>query len=328
MQNLYLIVTNVIKVIKTMKKIFVFFAAAFMAAGVASAQDINKAIELANSGQEAFQMGEYQLAVDAFTQSLTIAEGLGEEGAEHANTCKTALGAIYLANAKNLIKAKDFAGALVKLDETIAIAEKYELADAAEDAKSLIPNVYMAQGNTALQAKDMAGAIAAYTKVTEINPANGDAYLRLGRAYAASGKMAEAVAAYETAAANGEEKDAKKQLSTLFLKKAQACAKAKDNQGTIDNALKANEYLENANAYRLAASASQKMGNNAKCIEFYEKYLEVKPDAKDAAGVTFTIAALYQQLDNKEKAIENYEKVASDPQYGPGAQEQLKVLKK
>ena len=142
-----------------------------------------------------------------------------------------------------------------------------------------------------------------------------------------SGKVAEAVAAYETAAANGEEADAKKQLSNLFLKKAQACAKAKDNKGTIENALKANEYLENANAYKLAASASQKMGNNAQCIEFYEKYLAAKPNAKDAAGVTFTIAALYQQMGNKDKAIEFYEKVATDPQFGAGAQEQLKVLK-
>ena len=298
-----------------------------MAAGVMSAQDINKAIELANNGNEAFQMGEYQLAVDAFSQSLAIAEGLGEAGAEHANTCKTALGAIYLANSKNLIKASDFAGALAKLDETIAVAQKYNLSDIAEDAKALIPNVYMAQGNAALKAKDMTGAIAAYTKVTELNPTNGDAYIRLGRALAASGKVAEAVTAYETAAANGEEADAKKQLSTLFLKKAQACAKAKDNQGTIDNALKANEYLENANAYKLAASAAQKLNKSTdEVIGYYEKYLEVSPNAKDANGVICTIAVLYQQAGNKEKAKEYYLKIENDAQYGATAKEQLKTL--
>lgn len=310
-----------------MKKIFLFFAAAFMAAGVASAQDINKAIELANNGNEAFQLGEYQLALDAFKQSLAIAEGLGEAGAEHAGTCKTAICTIYLANAKNLLKAGDYDGALAKLNETVTTAEGYGATETVSEAQQLIPNVYMAQGNAALKAKDMASAIAAYTKVTELNPANGDAYLRLGRAFASTGKVNEAVAAYEKAAANGEEADAKKQLSNLYLKLAQAAAKAKDNKGTIDNALKANEYLENANAYKLAASAAQKMGNNAQCIEFYEKYLAVKPNAKDAAGVTFTIAALYQQIGNKAKAIENYTKVASDPQYGAGAQEQLKVLK-
>lgn len=309
-----------------MKKIFLLFAAV-MAAGVMSAQDINKAIELANNGNEAFQMGEYGLAIDAFKNSLAIAEGLGEAGAEHAATCKTAICNIHLANAKNLLKTADYDGALAKLNETITVAEGYGAAETVADASSLIPNVYMAKGNASLKAKDMAGAIAAYTKVTELNPANGDAYLRLGRALAASGKVNEAVAAYESAAANGEEADAKKQLSNLFLKMAQAKTKVKDYQGAIDNALKANSYLENANAYKIAASSAQKMGNNAQCIEFYEKYLVVKPNAKDAAGVTFTIAALYQQMGNKAKAIENYEKVASDPQYGPGAQEQLKVLK-
>ena len=309
-----------------MKKIFLLFAAV-MAAGVMSAQDINKAIELANNGNEAFQMGEYGLAIDAFKSSLAIAEGLGEAGAEHAATCKTAICNIHLANAKNLLKTADYDGALAKLNETITVAEGYGAAETVADASSLIPNVYMAKGNASLKAKDMAGAIAAYTKVTELNPANGDAYLRLGRALAASGKVNEAVAAYESAAANGEEADAKKQLSNLFLKMAQAKTKVKDYQGAIDNALKANSYLENANAYKIAASSAQKMGNNVQCIEFYEKYLVVKPNAKDAAGVTFTIAALYQQMGNKAKAIENYEKVASDPQYGPGAQEQLKVLK-
>lgn len=310
-----------------MKRIFLLFAAVVMAAGVASAQDINKAIEAANSGNEAFQMGEYGLAVEAFKNSLAIAEGLGEAGAEHAATCKTAICNIYLAHAKNLIKASDFDGALAKLNETISVAEGYGAAETVADAKELIPNVYMAKGNASLKAKDMANAIAAYTKVTEINPTNGDAYLLLGRALAATGKADEAVVAFETAAVNGEEAAAKKQLSTLFLKKAQASLKTKNFQEVIDNALKANSYLENANAYKLAASASQKLNKNTECISFYEKYLEIKPNAKDAAGVTFTIAALYQQMGNKEKAVEYYTKVVSDPQFGPGAQEQLKVLK-
>ena len=310
-----------------MKRIFLLFAAAVMAAGVASAQDINKAIEAANSGNEAFQMGEYALAIDAFKNSLTIAEGLGEEGAEHANTCKTAICNIYLAHAKNLIKSSDYAGALAKLEETITVAEGYAAAETVAEAQKLIPNVYMAQGNAAMKAKDMPTAITAYSKVVEIDPANGDAYLLLGRAYATAGNIEEAVKAYETAAANGEEASAKKQLSTLFLKNAQACLKKQDFNGVIENANKANSYLENANAYKLAASAAQKLGKNAQCIEYYEKYLAVKPDAKDAAGVTFTIAALYQQAGNKAKAVEYYQKVANDPQYGAGAQEQLKTLK-
>ena len=310
-----------------MKKIFLFFAAAIMSAGIASAQDINEAITLAKDGEAAFGMGEYNLAIEAFTKSLKIAEAVGEAGVDHVNTCKTAICTISLAHAKNLLKAGNYDEALVKLNETIATAETYGNAETATDARELIPNVYQAQGTAALKAKNPADAIAAFNKVLEADPTNGNAYLRIASAYASLGQIEEAVAAYENAAANGKDKDAKKQLSNLFLKKAQACAKAKDNKGTIENALKANEYLENANAYKLAASAAQKMGDNAQCIELYEKYLAAKPNAKDAAGVTFTIAALYQQMGNKAKAVENYTKVASDPQYGAGALEQLKALK-
>mgnify|MGYP002512368628 CR=1 FL=1 len=178
-----------------------------------------------------------------------------------------------------------------------------------------------------MNAKDFAGASAVYQQVVDADPANGMAALRLGMALAAQNKVAEAEAAYVQAAANGQEKNANKQLSTMFVKLAQAASKAKKYSEVIEYAAKSNQYLENANAYKLAASAAQKLGNNAQCIEFYEKYLAVKPDAKDAAGVTFTIAALYQQAGNKAKAAEYYQKVANDPQYGAGAQEQLKVLK-
>ena len=50
------------------------------------------------------------------------------------------------------------------------------------------------------------------------------------------------------------------------------------------------------------------------------------PKARNVNAYTFTIAVLYQQAGNKEKAIEYYQKVASDQQYGTQAQEQLKAL--
>ena len=311
-----------------MKKIFLFIAAAIMSVGIASAQELNEAITLAKDGNAAFEIGEYTLAIEAFTKALTIAESIeGDEAANHAGTCKTAICAIYLANSKALLKAGDYDGALTKLNETISIAEQYGSEGTVNDAQKLIPNVYMTQGNNALKAKNPAGAIAAYTKVIEMNPANGDAYIRLGSAYASAGNIEEAVAAFESASANGKEKEAQKQLSTIFLKKAQASLKAGKSQEAIDFAVKSNEYLESANAYNIAAKAAQKLDKKADCIAFYQKYLALKPNAKDAAGVNFTIAALYQQMGDKANAIEYYTKVASDPQFGAGAQEQLKVLK-
>ena len=159
-----------------------------------------------------------------------------------------------------------------------------------------------------------------------MDPANGATAIQLGQAYVNAGQLDEAVTALETAKANGQETNANKLLSNVYLKKAQASNKEKNYQEVIDFAAKSNEALENGNAYKLTASALQKLGKNDECIAAYEKYLEVSPNAKDKGGIICTIAVLYQQAGNKAKAKEYYEQIVNDPQYGATAQEQLKTL--
>ena len=216
--------------------------------------------------------------------------------------------------------------AVEQLNKAIEAAGKYENADVTADANELMPQVYVSKGNDFLQAKSFPEAEAAYKQALELDATNGMAAFRLGQALASQNKVAEAEAAYVQAAANGQEKNANKQLSNMYVKLAQASNKAKKYEEVIDYSAKSNQYLENANAYRFAAGAYQQLGKNADCITNYEKYLELSPNAKDAAGVKFTIAALYQQAGNKEKAKEYYQAVSTDPQYGASAQEQLKTL--
>ena len=91
---------------------------------------------------------------------------------------------------------------------------------------------------------------------------------------------------------------------------------------------KSNSYVENANAYKLIASANIKSGKSAKAIEAYKKYLEIAPSAKDASDILFTIAATAQKSGDKATAIEYYSKLASDAKYSAQATQQLAVLKK
>lgn len=309
-----------------MKKIFLLFTAAVLSAGMVFAQDINEATENYNNGAMELQMGNNEAAIAYFETALQMAEALGEEGAEVAANCKSIIPAVYLSSAKSLIKAENYDAAIEQLDKTVEAAGKYDAADVADDAKALVPQVYLSKGNGFLTAKNFPEAEAAYKQAIELDATNGMAYFRLGQALASQNKVEEAEAAYVQAAANGQEKNANKQLSNMFVKLAQAASKAKKYQETIDYAAKSNQYLENANAYRFAASASQQLGKNADCIANYEKYLELSPNAKDAGGVKFTIAALYQQAGDKAKAKEYYQAVSTDPQYGAAAQEQLKTL--
>ena len=311
---------------RIMKKIILFFAAVAMAAGVASAQDINSVTEIYNNGAMELNMGNKEAALAQFQTALSEAEALGDEGLEIAENCKVNIVAILSATAKELLKAEQYDAAMEQLNKTIETANLYGNTSAADEAKTLISQALLAKANNALQNKDFATAVEAYQVVLAENPANGLAHLYLGRAYTGLGKVAEAEAAFLLAAENGKEKDAYKQLSTIYVKLAQAANKAKNFQDAYDKAMKSNSFLENANAYRIAAGAAQQLGKTEECIGLFEKYLELKPTAKDAAGVKYTIGALYQQAGNKEKAKEYYQAVSTDPQYGASAQEQLKTL--
>ncbi len=313
-----------------MKKIFLLFAAVAMTAGVLSAQDINQATESYNNGAMELQMGNNSAAIEYFQNALTMGEALGEEGAELVGNCKKAICSAYIGMAKDLYNAKDFANAVAAFEKAKEVAEGYGEAEIAAEAADLAGQTkalqYNTDGKAAMKAKDFATAIECFKKVLELDPTNGAAAVQLGQAYMRAGKFAESNEALEIAKANGQEENAAKLISQNYLKLAQASVKAKKYEEAVDFANKSNEALENGNAYKIAASALQKLGKNAECITAYEKYLEVAPNAKDASGVICTIAVLYQQAGNKAKAKEYYEKIVSDPQFGATAQEQLKTL--
>ena len=309
-----------------MKKIFLMLVAAAMTALTVSAQDINQATENYNNGAMELQMGNKDAALGYFQTALTMAEALGDEGAEIAANCKNTIPALMASIGKDLVKAEDFTNAIEQLKKAAEVAEAYGNAEVVDDVKTLIPQVLMSQAGNLLNAKDFAGAAAIYQQVVDADPANGMAALRLGMALGSLGKAAEAEVAYLQAAENGQEANAKKQLSNMFVKQAAALLKAKNYQGAVDAALKGNEYLENATAMKVAGTAASQLKKNEDAIKYLEKYLELSPNAKDAVQMKYTIAATAQTMGNNAKAKEYYQQIVSDPKFGPTAQEMLKAL--
>lgn len=314
------------KINNTMKKIFLSIAAVMMAAGIMSAQDINSVTEVYNNGAMELEMGNKEAALGYFQSALTAAEALGEEGAQIAENCKNTIPVLMASIAKDLVKAENFDGAIEQLKKTIEVAEGYGNAEVVEDAKTLIPQVLMSKAGDMLNAKNFAGAAETYQQVVAADTTNGMAALRLGMALGALGKNAEAENAYLLAARNGQEKQAMKQLSNTYVKQAAAALKAKKYQEAVDAALKSNGYLENATAMKVAGTAASQLKKNEDAVAYLEKYLQLSPNAKDAAQMNYTIAALAQTMGNKEKAKTYYQKIVNDPKFGPTAQEMLKSL--
>ena len=304
-----------------------FIAAVAMTAGIASAQDINSVTETYNNGAMELEMGNKEAALGYFQAALTAAEELGEEGMQIADNCKNTIPVLMNSIAKDYIKAEQFDAALEQLNKTIEASELYGNADEAAEAKTLINQTLMAKGNSLINAKDFAAAIEVYNQVMAAEPTNAMAALRLGMAYGATGNTEEAEKAYLVAAENGKEKDAYKQLSNLFVKQAAAVLKSKNYAKAIELALKSNEYLENATAMKVAGTAASALQKNAEAISYLEKYLELSPNAKDAAQMKYTIAATAQVMGDNAKAKEYYTAILSDPKFGPTAKQMLETIK-
>ena len=303
-------------------------AAAAMTVSVAFAQDINAVTEMYNNGAMELEMGNKESALNYFQSAITEAEALGEAGVEIIANCQMMIPAVMISLANDFIEADNLDAAMEWLAKAEEAANTYGDTDNAAKANEKKEQVLMKKAAELLKAKDYANAIVVYEQIMAADPTNGRAALQMGQAYNASGDQVKAEEAFNIAAANGQEKQAFKQLSNLYVKKASASLKAKNTQEAYDFAVKSNEYLENANAYKIAGQCAMALGKAAEGLPLLEKYLELSPNAKDANQMKFNIAATAQKLGDKEKAKAYYEQVLGDPKFGAQAKAQYDALNK
>ena len=268
-----------------MKKIFVAFAALAVSAAVLSAQDLTVAMETFNKAATILndENGNKAEALALFQEALVQGEACGEEAAELVANCKKVIPEVTLSVAKGMINDANYDEALVKLDEAAAKAAEYGVEGVADEANGLIPNVYLRKGSTLLKAKDFAGAAEAFQKIVAADPTDGQAQLLLGQAYLQTGKTDEAIDALVKASENGKEAQANKLLSSTYLKKGASLMKDNKTAEAIEAFENSNKYGESANAYKMLANAYSKLEKKKEAIAAAKKYLEISPDAKDAA---------------------------------------------
>lgn len=311
-----------------MKKIISTLAALALAVGYVGAQDLTEITEMYNSGAEAIAAGDKEGALKSFEQAYDLASALGEEGAEIAENCKNVIPELHLSIAKSLVNDTKYTEAIDRIKTTISVAEKFANADILAEAKELLPKVVMQNASVLLNAKKYAEAAEAYKEVLSGDPANGLAAFRLGLALTGAGKTEEAKAALRTAAENGQQAQAYKQLANLFLKEAAADLKAKQYAKAVDAAVKVTEYDgKNSLAFQIAGQASQIQNKDNDAIKYFEKYLELAPTAKNATQIAFTVGALYQKAKNNAKAVEYFQKAVNDPALGDKAKALINALK-
>ncbi len=268
-----------------MRKFGKFFVAAlcFLSLSIATnAQDVEQATEIYNQAATALNEGDKAGALANFEQALTLATEAGEAGEQLVSDCKNIIPKILLQLGKDEAADKNTDEAIAKLKEAAAKATEYGQADVAEEATDFIPQVLLAGGNNLLNEGKFAEAAEEYKKVTELQPENGVAYLRLGMSLSRTGDEDGAVEAFAKASEYGQEAAANKQLSTLLLKKAQASFKAEKYDECIAAANDCLKYGDNAAAtYFLAMGYVKTKEYEKACVEL--KKIQTDPKYKSAA---------------------------------------------
>ena len=295
-----------------MKKLIIIVAS-MLCAGMVYAQDLASVTEIYNSAITANEAGNVEMALQNFKDALVQAEALGEEGAEIAQNCKSSIPILMFSLAKKAVNDAEYDKAIAGLKETAEVAKKYGADDIAVEATDLVPQVLMQKANGFFNDKDFAAAADAYKAVLAEDAKNGMASLRLGAALKGLGDKEGALAAFREAIANGQEKAGAKQFVNLLQQEASANLKAKKYDEAIANALASNEFDENAKAFQIAGTAASNGGKLKESIEYFEKYIQIAPDAKNAGDILFSIAVSYQKLKDNAKAKEYYQKAVANP---------------
>ena len=276
-----------------MKKILLSIAAILAAATFASAQSMADATEIAKLANESLSAGDLTTALSGFQEALTMAQACGEEGEELVETCKGVIPQVMLKIAKQEFNAKNYSAAIDKFTEAAVTAGQYGSEAVSAEIAKILPNAYLASGNALLNAKDYVGAEAAYAKVLELDPVNGNAALRRGMALEALGRADDAIEAYKLAAENGKAADANAKIGKLHTKRASEALKAKKYAESLKEAETALEYTpDDATTLNIAGTACAQLKKNADAVKYFEKYLEVAPNAKNAEQVKKNIEAL------------------------------------
>jgi len=275
-----------------MKKLILSLAVIAVSSILAMGQDINTVTETYNNGAAALASGEKVSALEYFKSALSAAEAVGADGAEISGKCKEIIPQLMLSIAKEEIKGGKFAEAVELLKETNEAATAYGDVENAKEALELIPTAFIQKGVNLQKAKDIKGAAEAYKSALEADPTNGMAAIRLGSALNSLGDAEGAISAFETAAANGQKATANKQIVNILLKQAAGALKTKDFSGAIEAATKSLDYGESANAFKIIGTASNALGDKAAAVTNLSKYLELSPNAADAAQIKAAVEAL------------------------------------
>jgi tetratricopeptide (TPR) repeat protein len=213
---------------------------------------------LMSIAKEQINEGNYDAALTTLAETKTVATEY--EIAAVAEEAASLVPNVYMRKGSSLLKAKDFAGAAVALEEVTKLTP--------EDGTA-----FLLLGQARLQNGESAAAIEALEKANEMGEAQAakllsNTYLKQGQALLKGGKAAEAIAALEKSNSYVESANAYKLIASAYTKSGKSASAIE----AYKKYLEINPGAKDADdiIFTIAATA-QKAGDKATAKEYYQK---------------------------------------------------------
>ncbi|MDT3366620.1 MAG: hypothetical protein LIQ26_05045 [Bacteroidota bacterium] len=270
-----------------MKKFVLILAAALTSAAMAFAQDYNEVVDSYNKAAETLESGDLEAALASFQETYKLAQAIEEEDVtEIISVCKTQIPTLAYNLAVREYNNSNFKLAAEKALAAAELCEQFENAEKQAEALAIAADskYYYAKD---LEDTDMEAAKVELKALHEAGEAR------------ATGRLGFLLSKEAT--------DLQKEASAL----TDAAAKKEAFKKVYEVAKEAIGYEDSAAAEKTLATAARNIDKWDEAIAGYEKYLELKPEAKDVLSITNNLAMCYEKVGNKTKALELYKVVAA-----------------
>ncbi|WP_020402078.1 tetratricopeptide repeat protein [Gracilimonas tropica] len=305
----------------------------------ALAQTQAEAITAFNKGYEEANAGNYDAAIEAYREALTIANQLGPDGEDVKQKAENQIPVVYFKKAATVYQnfqrsrsVEDLNATIAAFEETVKVGEEFNDQRVVPRAKGNIPRLYYSKSVLLYGDGDYAGATEAVDEAINRNPNYATAYYHKAKIVKKQGdtdgdgimddKIDEAMQWYDRAIQVAETQGddevadmAREAAHDELLAVGTRASEAGDTEYAIEILTQALDYNnESANVYYRLSEAHNKASNPNKAVENANKALTFETGGRtDKAKIYYELGFAQQTLGNKSAACDAF----SNALYGP-----------
>ena len=292
-----------------------------------SAQTLTDVINEFNTGVEKLNNQEYEVSIEHFNKTISLAETVGAEANDMKAQAEKMVPSAYYRQASIFMKRKQYDNAIPFLEKTVETANLYNNNEETKaKAAKYLPQLYVREGNREWKNKSYDAAIAYFDKAIASNPNLYQAYQGKGMVYLDQNDTEMMLESFALAKAGAEAKGDTKTINKVngvidsyfnkFINEEMEMVDPEEKDYSYvaeacEKALAANPNNPRA-LYNLAV-VSNKSEQYEQAIGYAEKALLSEKEAVWISAINFELGLAYEDTQMYDLACAAMKNVTEEP---------------